>query len=540
MNKIEQWRCEEITLTDHLVPHTADCGIRAVFTAPSGRIIEREAFWDGGDTFRLRFALTEQGKWHYEVKGLTQGSATEELECTPYAGQLPLYQHGFLKVGPRGRYLCHSDNTPFFWLGDTHWHFAIAERWNESNDPRFDSQFRAIVDKRAEQRFNVYQCNFHCDTMQDAGDKGLYFIKDGDNWIPNLDFLQNDLDLKMAYLADKGFCIAAGFSWFFSAFAPGAKEYFKMAARYLVARYGAYPMIWTLAGEVGGYSKSMREASISFWREIAQEVERLDSYHHLQTAHYTNERPFPEYYQDEPWFDFTLNQAGHGDYPVDCRPFRMHRTAHPAKPFIEAESMYEQVLTLEPNGRRRATPEMLRRVAYLAIQNGACGYTYGAQGMWHLQWDEPQEGKPSLGFGSFMPWYKAIDFHGADQMTVMRDFYESVDWYNLSPLSPQHFARDTSNAVVITFSDEELQALFMPSVLADENMKTIVAYYAETNRYPIGFRTLTQPRYTACWFDPATGNHSVIDDDIRPAEGVWFAPAKPVEGDSLLVLRATE
>lgn len=200
--------------------------------------------------------------------------------------------------------------------------------------------------------------------------------------------------------------------------------------------------------------------------------------------------------------------------------------------------MYENVLTLEPNGRRRATPEMLRRVAYLAIQNGACGYTYGAQGMWHLQWDEPKENEPSLGFGSFDPWYRAIDFPGAQQMSIMKDFYEAVGWGNLKPVDPNSISVAGNGAFVLTFDSDDMNALFMPSVTADENMSTIVAYYSETNRYSIQFRTLVHLLYKAQWFDPATGTYSLIDGSIKPENGIWSAPAKSTESDAILLITA--
>lgn len=536
-----QWRCGELEFRDAKAAHTIPSGIEGIFTAPSGRTIRREAFWDGEDCWKIRFAPTELGAWTYTVSGLSSGETSGTLTCVPYEGDLPLYRHGFLKVGPRGKYLCHDDNTPFFWLGDTHWQFAVLERWNESNDPRFDSQFRAIVDRRFQQKFNVYQCNFHCEMDGGRMSGGVRYFRETENGLePNLDFLKNDLDQKMAYLADHGFCIAAGFTWFFGVLLPGGRDFYRAAARYLIARYGAYPMIWTLAGEVGGYSAAQRNDLIDGWREVALEIEQRDGYHHLQTAHYTNERPFAEYYQEESWFDFTMNQAGHGDYPIDSRPYREHRKKHPSKPFIESESLYENVLTLECNGRRRATPAMLRRVAYLTLQNGGCGYTYGVQGMWHIQWDEPDLSQPDLGFGSCEPWYRGIDYPGADQMTYFREFYESIGWHRLSPLDPSCFATDTEGAVVVTFSDEDLQALFMPSVSADEDMKTIVAYYAETNRYQLGLRTLIQPRYKAQWFFPADGTYQLISEDIRPQNGVWFAPVKPCAEDAVLLLTAED
>ena len=39
---------------------------------------------------------------------------------TASAAERP-WTHGPLKVSANNRFLCHSDGTPFFWLGDTGW-----------------------------------------------------------------------------------------------------------------------------------------------------------------------------------------------------------------------------------------------------------------------------------------------------------------------------------------------------------------------------------------------------------------------------------
>lgn len=175
-----QWQTGELCFEEKNGSRQIDCGISGTFTAPSGRVISRAAFWDGGDTYKIRFAPTELGQWQYRITGLTGGDITDTVSCVPYEGDLPIYRHGFLKTGPRGKYLCHSDNTPFFWLGDTHWQFAVREKWDASNDPRFNSQFRAIVDRRVEQHFNVYQCNFHCERGGDAYKSGITYFFEGE------------------------------------------------------------------------------------------------------------------------------------------------------------------------------------------------------------------------------------------------------------------------------------------------------------------------------------------------------------------------
>lgn len=516
--------------------------VKAVFAGPSGLIIAREGFWDGGNRWKVRFAPTEPGLWSYKVSDRFGWEETGCVESILYNGETELYRHGFIKVGPKGKYLSYADNTPFFWLGDTHWTFCVSERSDASNCEKYKSPFHAIVDRRVKQGFTVYQCNFQCTPETKEGYLPFipYFLKGEKGWLPNIDVYRENLDLKMQYLAEKGLVIAAGVAWFHSILTAGAVDWYKMAMRYLIARYGAYPMVWTLAGEAGGYSADLRAPCVDGWRHIAREIERLDGYGHLQTAHYTNERPFPDYYQGESWFDFTLGQSGHGDYPINAKYYREHVARFPSAPFVEGEAMYEQILTLEPNGRRKATPEMLRRCAYLAIQNGACGYTYGMQGMWHFQWDKPKREEDGAGFGLSPAWYEGIDAPGGYQMGYMRSFYESVSWHRLKPLGHGCLAWDTGGGMAVALSAEELELLFMPSVSADDEMKTIVAYYGEANRFSVGFKTLVQPCYTARWFHPGTGEYALIADDIRPENGVWFAPVKPTAGDLLLVLTANK
>ena len=246
--------------------------------------------------------------WSYRLEapeetGLSGVQGT--IECIPYEGDLAIYQHGFLKVHPSGRYLTYADGTPFFWLGDTHWAFAFGERWDESNHPQMTSMFRGMADRRKEQGYNVYQTNLRSDSWKEH--KSRYWKTDAADDVPDVAFYQNELDRRMQYLADLGFINALGFAW--SGSIEQGVEHQKHLARYIIARYGALPVVWTLAGEVAGYFPGKpRETAIKGWREVAKYVEKMDGYGTLQTAHYTNERPFADYYYDESWFDFVLNQ----------------------------------------------------------------------------------------------------------------------------------------------------------------------------------------------------------------------------------------
>lgn len=276
-----------------------DVEIWAEFTGPSGRVIRREAYWDGGRTYCVSFAPTELGAWNYVIEAPEQtglNGCTGRVEAVPYAGDLDLYRHGFIRVADNPHVFAYADGTPFFWLGDTHWEFAYRESWDKSNHPGMTSQFRGMVDLRVEQGFTVYQTNLR----SDMGARDRYWIDGGmakgAEDLPNVAFYQQELDRRMAYIADAGLVNALGQAWAFSIRGEHGVEHQKHLARYLVARYGAYPMVWTLAGEVAGYGKEDRAALIDGWREVALEIEARDGYGHLATAHYTNERPFADYY----------------------------------------------------------------------------------------------------------------------------------------------------------------------------------------------------------------------------------------------------
>src|SRR5690606_11428785 len=46
-----------------------DAALLGEFTSPSGRKITAEGFYDGGDTWRLRFSPDEEGQWRYRLVG---------------------------------------------------------------------------------------------------------------------------------------------------------------------------------------------------------------------------------------------------------------------------------------------------------------------------------------------------------------------------------------------------------------------------------------------------------------------------------------
>ena len=271
------WRTVEIAVESsrsYSNPYR-DVNVEAIFSGPGGMQLVRPAYWDGGSTWRVRFAPTQPGRWHYRIASDQQADEglsgiTGELECVEEASSLAIYRHGFLRKEPGGRHLAHADGTPFFWLGDTHWRFAW-ESWDESNKPGWTSQFRGMVDKRAAQGFTIYQCNL------------MSFAATSPCWMPgkeyqmvDVTYFQTVVEPRMAYIAEHGLVNALGLGWFMAVDADTAG--LARFARYIVARYGSYPMVWTLGGEVAGYDPALRQQRVDSWRQVALSIRDADGY----------------------------------------------------------------------------------------------------------------------------------------------------------------------------------------------------------------------------------------------------------------------
>ncbi len=498
-----------------------DCTVTAEFRGPAGACIVREAYWDGGQIYRVSFAPVATGVWEYILtapKDSGLNGACGQIECVPYTGELAIYRHGFLKVSPDKRYFTYADGTPFFWLGDTHWEFSYRERWDESNHPGMESMFRGMIDRRREQGYTVYQTNLRSDALM--GGDAYYWKSPG---LPNVEFYQRELDRRMQYLADFGIVNAIGLAWFMSI--ENHVETYQNLARYIIARYGALPVVWTLAGEVGGYDKARRLFYVDEWRKVALYMRGLDGYHHLMTAHYTNERPFASYYQDEEWLDFTLNQAGHGDFVVSADDYRVFLREHGDKPFVEGEAFYEYCSTLEENGTRLCTDAMLRRVAYLTIQAGGCGYTYGAQGIWDVVWEKGQENAMSL-FNRFdVTWAQAIDGPGGTQMGYFRTFYEEQRFWELYPY------RTGSDDLGDPFGKK------LPLVTVTKDRGRFVLYYPASTRKSGELHGFCAGTYVMRWFNPRSGEYGKDVQEFEVFGDTWKLPAKPDQNDWCLVIR---
>ena len=133
-----QWSVYEIPLTAsrrYSNPYT-QAGVSATFVGP-GTTMRVSGFWDGGQTWRIRFACTAQGTWGYTTDSADSGlnNKVGTFKCvSPRAGN-----HGFLRrdVAHPSSFVW-DDGSHYFMWGQTYYEIirsAMAgNNWKTSID----------------------------------------------------------------------------------------------------------------------------------------------------------------------------------------------------------------------------------------------------------------------------------------------------------------------------------------------------------------------------------------------------------------------
>ena len=490
------WQVAEIDLTSsktYANPY-GEVDVTVTFTGPRGESVTRPTFWDGGSAWKVRFAPTAVGSWNWQTECSDQtndglNGRSGRLECLPAEGGNPCYRHGFLQVSDNRRHFVHADGTPFFWLGDTHWQMPDTERLDACNHPEHagqtcphGGQFQHLVADRRAKGFTVYQ------TYPSATNPAWWTTP---YTAINPQRFRDVFDVQMNHLAEQGFVIALGFGHFNNSTRIPVDD-LRRWARYLVARYGAHPVVWITCQEMNAPEDGGRNR-IDVWRAVAEEIQRNDGYGHPHSGHQwvldARTRPLG----NESWHDWFALQGGHrGSRLTPQARYAEYFALQPVKPVLETEAMYELV---DCGGV--ADTDDARRSAWKALLCGCAGYTYGAAGVWALKWD-PADTRWSNYNHRIDGWYAGMDLPGSRQMTVLKRFFLDIPWHSLTPRF--------SDPAWAQFTDRE------ESVLATCGQDLFVAYFYGPSRSPGTLRNLDPGvSYRADWFDPRTGTWTPID-----------------------------
>lgn len=418
------------------IPATSGADLlKVIFTGTGGDALDRKititGFWNGGSEWRVNFSPPVTGSWKYASvstdrsmngkKGNIEVIAwsDEEIKANPV-------RQGFIRVKKDGETAGHffeySDGQPFLWIGDTWWNWT-----KKSIKP---DTFKEMVDNRSEKGFNIGQL-----FVPGNGWGRESSLLDETCTILDTEHVKRVEDM-IRYANSKGITVWIHGWWS----RPNlnetvGEEKMRRWWRYLVHRFGAYNVIWVVAGEYnmnnnGGFP-------LDFWKNLGKLIKSEDPYDRIISLH--NTPPFwdggaeaPQWatgtvLHQEPWLDYNQSQVGHGKFANEMIPLVVSEEYNlkPSKPIVVTEPWYE-FIEGNPTGMD------IRMAAWSSILSGAAGHTYGGGHVWLASVPES-----SGGAGSW-PIEKGFerttyDYEGAESMKHLASFFKNVKWWKMSP-----------------------------------------------------------------------------------------------------------
>lgn len=495
----------------------------AVFTTSEGQVLRVPAFWGGGGEWRVRYASSVCGRHVFRTEcsdGANPGlhGVTGHVDVRAYAGSNPLYARGPIRIAKDRRHFEHEDGTPFFWLGDTWW-MGLVKRLEWPRD------FQELVADRRAKGFTVVQlvAGLYPD-MPAFDERGL-----GDGGLPWEKLYArirpayfDAADRRIGHLVEQGIVPCILGTWGYHLPWLGVPK-MKQHWRYIIARWGAWPVIWCAAGEqaMPWYNSGNKQAETEQlrreWTEVIQCIKQTDPFHRLLTTH--PRRNARDELLDPSLLDFEMQQTGHG------RTAEQHAAAaleawrrQPPVPVISGESRYEALEIKPPLGTREA------RQAFWAhmLNSGCAGHTYGANGVWQVNLPDKRFGASPGGHDwGGTPWRDAMRLPGSTQVALARRFLLRLPWHQLQP---------ATNLVEGA-----------TSCAATQDGRWVLAYTVSGKGVIVQLGRLPEDAIPG-WFDPTSGNFREGQPEENDGARTYEPPGQNAAGDKdwLLVLRSTE
>ncbi|MBR3835949.1 MAG: DUF4038 domain-containing protein [Clostridia bacterium] len=532
----------------------------------NGRLYKIPAFWDGKNTWKIRFVCPSAGVWYFrtvctDAENTSLGGRTGKIICSEYSGEHDIYKHGFVTTKKGEKYFTYDDGTEFFYIGDTHWSLG-----DETVD-----MVKAICEKRVSQGFTVYQ----------SEPIGATF--DFTNGITEDDMAGLAVyDEKFAIIAENGL-VHANAQFFFSYYieplvsnhggfigdtlSDPAKAYLEKVCRYWVARYGAYPVIWTLGQEVDNdfYRSETNHPEWGLWNNpyklVAEYIAKHDAYDHPLSAHQENTGATAAYgngdgatdeckvyLKDVPSSCFRDVKA-HNFYAAQWHPTKTGQIDFnigkdywynsQGKPAINYEGQYCYLWTKNFGSRMQGW------VAYL---NGMYGYGWGGHDTWSYLNIYDEENDSSDGVDTITSeekinatWQDALEYESSYQVGYMREFFEKTEWYNLIPRFDNKAYFVPANNVYYSYASNEnnteIVVYFYSFTDSSVAQKANTILYGGIKTGTIG-SLVPKEKYTYQWFDPISGEYSEEYEFTSTAFGTYYLGDKPQATDMAVVIRS--
>jgi hypothetical protein len=490
------------------------------FTTPSASEYRRIGYVAGSDAI-ARILPDEVGRWTYEVwireesEGEFRRVRAGEFQCvTSEDGGNVFQKHGPVGVGLGTTHLSHADGTPFFYLADTAWSGALLAS---------DGDWRGYLEDRKAKGFTAIQFIMMAPwaaALADEQGRRAFAVNDltGECVIEDEFFAR--MDQRMDAVAEAGLLAVPVLAWAANFGASGqlnpgvslSTGMLELLIGYQVARYGAYPLMWILAGD-GRYDGRRAWK----WKQIGRRVFGEGGIARRPVAMHAMGEAWPyASYRNESWLDVVGYQSSHSDDP---RTLHWLLEGPPAtqwkidrRPVMNLEPCYEGIRNAYKGNAFEA--EDVRRAVYGSLLNGPmAGVTYGAHGVW--SWEaEPREPLNHVGTGIARPWFEAIGYAGSGDMQRMAELFSSIDWWRLRP-APELLAAPPGEAEMRLFI----------SVAATEGLEVIVIYMP--SKASLTLRPQLLSGHRGEWIDPSGGQPGRIIANVQsemtpPGDGDWI------------------
>ncbi len=395
-------------------PYTAVTAT-ATFEGPGGAAGTIPLFWHGGKTWKLRFSPDAKGAWKWRVRSSDAGLDGQSGSFRCVASK----NRGSVASMPGHPYhFAYQDGTPMWWCGETAW--ALYTNSAEENHNR--TTVEHYLDVRAAQGFNV----IHSMVISEAdwgNDGGMPFHDLGAETINPAYW--REVDARLQSLTRRGIIAGLVLAWTDKGKSTQSWQHFPSDparlryARYVVARYSAFPVYFVVAGEWNASRDD--ETARRMCNAIAREIQANDPHRRMRAIHPGGQnsperlKPFAE----APWNDF-------GDYQQNYSRIHANLLAcrDQSKPVVNSEYAYyrreaEDGTLNKPNS---ASAEITRACTWDIVMGG--GYFVAGFGTTYFGGLRCR--------GPFDPDAAKND-DWEEQVQHVREFFMAREWWKLEP-----------------------------------------------------------------------------------------------------------
>jgi hypothetical protein len=422
-----------------------------------------------------------------------------------------------LKPSSNGRYLVDQKNKPFFINGDS------PQRYMGSLTEAEAEKYFANREK-----YGINAVWIHLFTSWGPKVNGDPFLNDSDISTPNEAYFAH-VDRFLNLARKHGIVIFLGVPGLNGLYNPDVPSYTNQGAlksynfgRYLGNRFkNQGNIVWMIGNDFMQYLNDSIDTVV---RHAADGIRETDSGHHPMTIELY---PTPITSADAPkwsrYINFNLAYSYAPTYNVVQRAYNQNKG-----PVIFIEGVYESDGTA--NSCRHGycgTPRILRSMEHWAVLSGALGGQF-----YGLEFD-------FSGIKTNHPERLNLDTDPQKQLLNLRNLYSKRRWFDLIP--------DSNHRIVtLGYGDCPKGAEWgydfvnaaCTTTAATADGKLVISYMERPRPATVDMTKLSGP-VNAKWFNPATGEYSIITGSPLPNSGSKvFTPPLGGEGDWVLLLEA--